>query len=103
MLLPFMKPLQGELCFAAADASEAGYTKWIALRQLAAEEAARKLNLPLGHPSKVWLRGGIRLCGALRQANELLFLEETRLQDLRLLINGVNFNYSEMESCLRLD
>jgi hypothetical protein len=99
---PAMTQLQGELCF-AANGSVEGYTKWVALRQLAVEAAAQKLNLPLGHRSEVWLRGGIRLRGTLRLANEVLFIEETRILDLALVLDGVTFTYAEMESCLRLD
>jgi hypothetical protein len=97
-----MSHLQGELSFAANGPDE-GYTKWVALRQLAAEAAAQKLNLPLGHLSEIWLRGGIRLRGTLRLAHEVLFIEETRILDLALVLDGVTFTYSEMESCLRLD
>jgi len=97
-----MTQLQGELCFAASGPEE-GYTKWVALRQLAVETAAQKLNLPLGHPSEVWLRGGIRLRGTLRLAHEVLFIEESRILDLALVLDGVTFTYAEMESCLRLD
>jgi hypothetical protein len=100
IIAPAMTQLQGELCF-AANGPEEGL--WVALRQLAVEEAALKLNLPLGHPSEVWLRGGIRLRGTLRLANEVLFIEESRLLDLALVLDGVTFTYSEMESCLRLD
>jgi hypothetical protein len=102
ILTPAMTQLQGELCFAANGPDE-GYTKWIALRHLAVEAAAQKLNLPLGHPSEVWLRGGIRLRGTLRLANEILFIEESRILDLALVLDGVSFTYSEIESCLRLD
>ena len=102
MFAPAMTQLQGELSFAANGAEE-GYIKWVALRQLAVEAEAQKLNLPLGHPSEVWLRGGIRLRGTLRLANEVLFIEETRILDLALVLDGVTFTYSEMESCLRLD
>ncbi len=97
-----MTQLQGELCF-AANGQEEGYTRWVALRQLAVETAAHKLNLPLGHPSEVWLRGGIRLRGILRLAHQVLFIEESRIVDLPLLVDGVAFTYAEMESCLRLD
>jgi hypothetical protein len=69
-----MTHLQGELCFEANGPDE-GYTKWVALRQMAAEAAAQKLNLPLGHPCEVWLRGGIRLRGTLRLAREVLYIE----------------------------
>jgi hypothetical protein len=97
-----MSQLQGGLCF-AGNGPDVGYTKWVALRQLAVEAAAQKLNLPLGHRSEVWLRGGIRLRGTLRLANQVLFIEETRMLELDLVVDGVTFSYSEMESCLRLD
>jgi hypothetical protein len=102
ILLATMSHLQGEFCFAGNGAEE-GYTEWIALRQLGVEAAAQKLNLPLGHPSEVWLRGGIRLRGTLRLANEVLFIEESRIPDLALVVDGVTFTYAEMESCLRQD
>ena len=94
--------LQGELGFAEKGSDE-GYTQWVAVRQLAVEAAAQKLNLPLGHPTEVWLRGGIRLRGTLRLANEVLFIEEKRVLDLALVLDGVTFTYAEIESCLRLD
>ncbi len=99
--LLFMQ-LQGELGF-ADNGPEAGYTKWIATRRLALEDAAQKLNLPVGHPAEIWLRGGIRLRGTLRLANEVLFIEEERVRELALELNGVTFNYAEIESCVRLD
>jgi hypothetical protein len=101
-MVPAMKQLQGEFGF-ETNGSENGYAKWIALRQMAVETAAQKLNLPLGHPAEVWLRGGIRLRGTLRLANEVLFIEENRIPALALVLDGVTFTYSEIESCLRLD
>jgi hypothetical protein len=97
-----MSQFQGELDFAASGREE-GFTKWVAVRQLALEDAARKLNLPLGHPTEVWLRGGIRLRGKLCLANEVLFIEEKRILGLGLVVDGVTFTYSEIESCVRLD
>jgi hypothetical protein len=94
--------LQGELGFADNGPND-GYTQWVTVRQLAVEEAAQKLNLPLGHPTEIWLRGGIRLCGTLRLAKEVLFIEEKRVLDLALVLDGVTFTYAEIESCLRLD
>jgi hypothetical protein len=102
MIAPAMMELQGELGFANHGPDE-GYVKWVALRQMAVETAAQKLHLPLGHPSEVWLRGGIRLRGTLRLAQEVLFIEESRLRDLALMLDGVTFTFSEIESCLRLD
>jgi hypothetical protein len=97
-----MKQLQGQLDFADKGSDE-GYAKWLAVRRLALEEAAQKLNLPLGHAVEVWLRGGIRLRGRLSLANEVLFVEEERLDGLKLVLDGVTFSYAEIESCLRLD
>jgi hypothetical protein len=95
-------PLQGELGFTGYG-PEDGYTKWLALRQMTAEAAAQKLNLPIGHRAEVWLRGGIRLRGKLRLANDLLFIDEKRIRDLALVLDGVQFTYAEIESCVRLE
>jgi len=43
------------------------------------------------------------LRGILRLANEVLFIEEKRILDLALVLDGVTFTYSEIESCVRLD
>jgi hypothetical protein len=93
---------QGQLGFAEGDSGE-GYAKWIATRQMAAETAAEKLNLPIGHQAEIWLRGGIRLRGMLRLDAQLLFIEEDRVKTLPLVLDGVTFTYSEVESCVRLD
>jgi len=97
-----MTQLQGELSF-ADNGPDKGYTEWIAVRQMAVEAAAQKLNLPLGHPTEIWLRGGIRLRGVLRLANDVLFIEEQRVLNLPLVLEGITFTYSEIESCVRLD
>ena len=96
--MPFQKVFEFE-----AGGQADGYAKWVVVRQMAAEEAARRLNLPLGHDVEVWLRGGIRLRGKLRLVNEMLFVEEERMHSLPLILDGVEFTYAEMESCLRLD
>lgn len=93
---------QGELDFAGGE-QDKGYTQWVTLRKMGVEAAAKKLNLPVGHLTEVWLRGGIRLRGALRLEKELLFIEEDRILELNLVLDGVTFAYSEIESCLRLD
>jgi hypothetical protein len=99
---PAKKQLQGKIGFGDRGHEE-GYTQWVALRRMAVEEAAQKLNLPLGHPTEVWLRGGIRLRGTLRLANEILFIEEECIRSLALVLDGVTFTYSEIDSCVRLD
>jgi hypothetical protein len=83
--------------------TEAGYSQWVVVRKLAAEAAAEKLNLPIGHEVEVWLRGGIRLKGKLRLLKDLLFVEEAEVRTLTLVLEGVTFNYSEIESCVRFD
>jgi hypothetical protein len=94
--------LQNEFNF-EANGAETGYSNWVVVRNMAAEEAARKLNLPLGRETEVWLRGGIRLRGKLRLGNDLLFVEESQIKKLPLVLNGVSFTYSEIESCVRRD
>lgn len=86
-----------------SDTPEAGYSQWVVVRKMAAETAAQKLNLPLGHPAEVWLTNGIRLRGRLRLVKELLFVEENQIRNLPLVLGGVTFSYSEIESCVRLD
>ncbi len=94
--------LQGGLDFEAGGTAD-GQAKWVALRRMGAEAAARQLNLPVGHRAEVWLRGGIRLRGTLRLVNEVLFIEEERVRQLALVLDGVTFTYAEMESCVQLD
>jgi len=94
--------MQGELNFASGPPSE-GYTNWIAGRQMAARELARKINLPLGHDVEVWLYGGVRLQGRLGLREEILFIDEEKVRHLELIVDGVAFTYREMESCVRLD
>lgn len=94
--------MQGELNFASGPPSQ-GYTKWIAGRQMAARELARKINLPLGHEVEVWLYGGVRLHGKLTLRDEILFIEEDKVRHLELVVDGVSFTYREMESCVRLE
>ena len=99
---PARKQLLGKIGFGDRG-QEKGYAQWVAVRKMAVEEAAQKLNLPIGHPTEVWLRGGIRLRGTLRLANEILFIEEEHVRELALVLDGVTFTYSEIESCVRLD
>lgn len=94
--------LQREFNFQAGG-TEAGYAQWVVVRQMASDEAARRLNLPVGRESEVWLRGGIRLRGKLRLLNDLLFVEESQVRNLPLTLDGVPFTYAEIESCVALD
>lgn len=83
--------------------SEAGYSKWLFSRQVAARDIARRMNLPLGHQVEIWLFGGVRLRGELRLAEETLFIDEERVRHLDLMVDHLRFSYREMESCVRLD
>ena len=94
--------LQKEFSFEAGGADD-GYAQWVVVRQMAAEEAARRLNLPVGRGVEVWLRGGIRLRGKLRLLDDLLFVEESKVRNLGLTVEGVPFIYAEIESCVTMD
>lgn len=95
---------QGELDFdqPVGDGAD-GHSRWLAGRQLAAAELAKKLNLPLLHPVEVWLVGGIRLRGILRLQEEMLIIPEDQVRLLGLKVDQVGFTMREMESCVRLD
>ena len=93
---------QDEFDFGTGSAGE-GYHRWLAQRQQALVELARKLNLPLYHPVEVWLVGGIRVRGKLQLQEEILFVPEDHVPQLRLRVDQVPFLIHEMESCVRLD
>ena len=93
---------QGEFDFDAGNAGR-GYTRWLAQRQQALVELARQINLPLNHPVEVWLTSGIRLRGKLQLQEEMLFVPEDHVDQLRLQVDHVPFLIHEMESCIRLD
>ena len=93
---------QSELNFESGG-PEQGYARWLTGRQVAAEQLARRLNLPLGHQVEVWLTGNIRIRGKLRLSEEMLIIDEERDRHLELLVDHVRFTYREMESCVRLD
>ncbi len=92
--------MQGELNF---ENAEGGYTQWFTSRRVAAQEMARRMNLPVGHQVEIWLQGGVRLRGQLRLQEEELFIEEERIRHLPLQIDRVAFTYREIDSCVRLD
>jgi len=98
---PTMTP-QDEFDFGTGETGE-GYNRWLEQRKRALVELARKLNLPLNHPVEVWLAGGIRLRGKLQLQEEMLFVPEDRVHQLRLQVDKVPFLIQEMESCVRLD
>ena len=93
---------QPEFNFDSAK-GELGYAEWVAARRVAAQELARRMNLPVGHQVEVWLYGGVRLRGQLRLREDLLLVEEERVRHMELMVDRVPFTYREMESCVRLD
>lgn len=62
-----------------------------------------ELGLPLNHEVEVWLRGGVRLRGQLTLREEILFVETPRDLNLELVVDGVTFRWTEIESCVRTD
>jgi len=98
----FTMTAQDEFDFGAGSAGD-GYHRWLAQRQEALVELARKLNLPLNHPVEIWLAGGIRLRGKLQLQEEMLFVPEDHVDQLRLQVDHVPFLIHEMESCVRMD
>ena len=93
---------QGQLDFGAEGGGE-GYSRWLAGRQIATRELARRLNLPLGHQVEVRLGDGVCLRGKLRLQEDFLMLEEDQVRRLGLLVDRTPFTYREIESCVRLD
>jgi hypothetical protein len=93
---------QDEFDFGTGNAGE-GYNRWLEQRHRALVELAGKLNLPLNHTVEVWLAGGVRLRGKLQLQEEMLFVPEDRVHQLRLQVDHVPFLIQEMESCVRLD
>lgn len=93
---------QSEMDFGGSG-SEQGYVRWLTGRQVAVEQLARRLNLPLGHQVEVWLSGGIRLEGKLRLSEDMLFINEERARHIELRVDHATFTYRDMESCVRLD
>lgn len=94
--------VQHELPFLSGT-TDNGYDRWQQQRREAMHQLARKLNLPLGHSVEVWLRGNIRLRGTLRLREEMIFVEEEADARLQLMVDGVPFSTTEMESCVRQD
>lgn len=80
-----------------------GLASWRRQRDRASARLARKLGLPLGHEVEVWLKNGIRLSGKLELSETVLLLDTIDERKLKLVVKGVDFSHSEMESCVRLD
>ena len=69
----------------------------------AAEEVGLELGVPLNRQVEVWLQGGVRLRGQLTLRDEILFVEAPRDLNLELVVDGVPFRWTEIESCVRMD
>jgi hypothetical protein len=80
-----------------------GLDTWRRQREHDLGVLARRVGLPIGHETEVWLKGGIRLKGLLRLFEERLFLADETINEIRLEIQGVKFSIGELESCVRLD
>jgi hypothetical protein len=94
--------LQGQFDFSSSG-TEAGYSNWLAGRQISVQALAKRLNLPVGHEVEVWLQGNVRLKGKLRLQEENLLLEEEAIRHLELQVDHVRFRAGELERCVRLD
>jgi len=77
---------------------------WRAQRAGQLDELSRSLGLPLGHPCRVELAGGVVLEGRLvLDDEELLIPEDRRDRTIRLRIGRCVFAPSELVSAVRLD
>jgi len=94
--------LQSQFDFSSSGTA-AGYSNWLAGRQVSVQALARRLNLPVGHEVEVWLQGDVRLKGKLRLHEENLLLEEEAIRHLELQVDRVRFRAGELERCVRLD
>lgn len=80
-----------------------GLEQWRGERRAMLKKLGLELGLPLNREVEVWLRGGVRLRGQLTLREEVLFIETPRDLNLELVVDGVNFRWSEIESCVRTD
>lgn len=93
---------QLEFDFSTETAAD-GAAAWQACRRIALIKLAHRLALPLNHPVEVWFRDGVRLRGRMGLHESPLFVENVPTQDLELVIEGVRFRASDIESFVRLD
>lgn len=89
--------------FDAPPPATDGLSRWHQERQNALRDLARQLGLPLEKNVEAILKGGIRLRGILRLAEDELVLTPKRDLRLRLRIERCTFLPTEIESCVRLD
>ena len=80
-----------------------GLDRWQQQRERGSHRLARRLGLPLDREVEVWLKDGVRLRGKLRLKEAMLFLESVDERSLELAVGPVNFHYTEIESCVRMD
>lgn len=96
--------MQSEFDFNAANPTPDGLTAWHRERQERLAALARANGLPLGHPCRVELAGGVVLEGVLRIAeDELCLSNPTRDLKLKLQIDRCQFSPREILSAIRLD
>jgi len=80
-----------------------GYDQWTARRRATRRALADRAGLPVDHLVEVWLRGGIRLRGRLRWQAERVWEDADAERGMNLIVDGVSFAVSEIESCVRTD
>ena len=93
---------QTELHFGSAMPPD-GLEQWREQRRAMTKRIGQELGLPLDREVEVWLHGGVRLRGRLRLREEVLFVEAPRELNLELIVDGVTFRWTEIESCVRTD
>ena len=93
---------QIEMDFVAQSPRD-GLERWRNQRREMVRKVGLELGLPLNHTVEVWLRGGIRLRGQLTLREEMLYVETPRDLNLELVVDGVTFRWTEIESCVRTD
>lgn len=77
---------------------------WRAQRAEHQHDLARALGLPLGHPCRVELAGGVLLEGRLLLEDEELLLPDARRNpEIRLRIGRCVFTPRELVSAVRMD
>jgi hypothetical protein len=93
---------QVEFAFDIEGAGD-GLMAWRWQREQELGALARRAGLPIGHLAEIWLKGGVRLRGLLRLHEERLFVDDEKVNELVLEVEGVRFQMSELESCVRTD
>ena len=93
---------QTEMDFVAKSPRD-GLEQWRSQRREMLKKVGLELGLPLNREVEVWLRGGVRLRGQLTLREEILFVETPRDLNLELVVDGVAFRWTEIESCVRTD